>query len=166
MRSPKVSAGPATRSVDSPVSDAETAWGCMVALIRSDEHLGRFIGAAKTVGLTMASMKALLALAPGREIPMKDLAGELQCDASNVTQLVDALEEPGYVERVSKPTDRRVKLLRITEVGAKARADVIEQLHEPPAPITALSKREQAELARLLTKALASVDPPLTPYHP
>lgn len=146
-------------------SDAETAWGCMIALIRSDEHMDRFSGAARQVGLTMASMKALLALAPGREIPMRALAGELQCDASNVTQLVDALEAPGYVERVSMPTDRRVKLLRITEVGEKAREEVIDALHEPPAPIRALSKKDQAELVRIMTKALSSVDPPLSPYH-
>src|SRR5262249_55943041 len=125
------------------VSDSETAWGCMLALLRGDQHLSRFAGAARDVGLTMASMKALLHLTPGTEIAMRSLAEQLQCDASNVTQLVDALEEPGYVERVAMPTDRRVKLVRLTEVGEKARAKAIDVLHEPPACLEALSKREQ-----------------------
>jgi DNA-binding MarR family transcriptional regulator len=136
----------------------------MIALIRGQEHLGRFAEAARRVGLTMASIKALMTLEPGREIPMRALADELHCDASNVTQLVDTLEAPGYVERVPSPTDRRVKLLRITTLGGKARAEVIDALHRPPACFAALSGREQAELARLLTKAMAAADPP-RPTH-
>ncbi|MBI2705199.1 MAG: MarR family transcriptional regulator [Actinobacteria bacterium] len=148
------------------MSDAERAWACMIALFRSDEHLGRFAGAARETGLTAASMKALLNLLPDEEVPMRTLAEVLQCDASNVTQLVDALEEPGYAERVSLPADRRVKLVRLTEVGEKARTTVIDKLHEPPACLNALTKRDQAELARLLSKALAAADPPLDLYHP
>jgi DNA-binding MarR family transcriptional regulator len=151
--------------IPATATDAERAWASMIALMRSDEHQARFTTVARAVGLTMASMRALLTLDPEREIPMRALAGELQCDASNVTQLVDALEQQGYVERTSMPTDRRVKLLKVTKKGAKARTRVIAELHEPPAPLLTLSAREQAELARLLDKALASADPPLPLFH-
>jgi DNA-binding MarR family transcriptional regulator len=37
---------------------------------------------------------------------MRDLAGRLQCDPSNVTRLADRLEERGLIERhPDRPTD-------------------------------------------------------------
>ena len=42
---------------------------------------------------------------------MRHLASLLKCDPSNVTFLVDRLEERGLVERQTDPADRRVKLV-------------------------------------------------------
>ena len=49
---------------------------------------------------------------------MGSLAVELQCDASNITQIVNRLEARGFVAREADPTDRRARLLRLTRDGA------------------------------------------------
>lgn len=139
--------------------DARRAWSGVMELFMGGGHQNRFLAAAHAAGLMPAATKALLTLQPGRPVPMRSLADELQCDASNITQLVDALESPGYVERLPSPTDRRVKLVGLTDVGSKARADVLDVLHAPPPELGRLTKAEQAELARLLDKVTSA--PPM-----
>src|SRR5258708_18641927 len=48
---------------------------------------------------------------------MRHLASLLKCDPSNVTFLVDRLEERGLVERQTHPAARRVKLAGLTTAG-------------------------------------------------
>ena len=45
---------------------------------------------------------------------MSELANALFCDNSNVTGIVDRLEERGLVRREAAEGDRRVKLLVLT----------------------------------------------------
>src|SRR6476661_5121229 len=47
--------------------------------------------------------------------PMGRLAEILHCDGSNITWITDRLEERGYVERLSDPKDRRVRLIALTD---------------------------------------------------
>lgn len=48
------------------------------------------------------------------------LAEAAQVTKQTAGYLVDQLEEAGYVERVTDPTDARAKLVRITEHGRRA----------------------------------------------
>ena len=50
---------------------------------------------------------------------MCDLRDALGVTATNVTALVDALEQEGIVERVPHPTDRRATLIRLTPKALK-----------------------------------------------
>src|SRR5438034_11481124 len=63
------------------------------------------------LGLTPAAARALSELDPDRPSPARDLAMQLDCERSNVTGLVDRLEEAGLVERRVDPEDRRIKTL-------------------------------------------------------
>lgn len=92
-----------------------------------------------------------------RPRPMSDVAATLACDSSNLTGITDRLEERGLVRRSADEKDRRVKLLVLTEEGKRVRRKVVGRLHQPPAPIGALSDRELVTLERLLRKALAAV---------
>ncbi|MBW3630045.1 MAG: MarR family transcriptional regulator, partial [Gemmatimonadetes bacterium] len=67
--------------------------------------------------------RALLALAEAA--PMRSLAGQLRCDASNVTGLADRLEVRGLVTRVGQQGDRRVKLLALTDAGRALRDEAV-----------------------------------------
>ena len=107
---------------------------------------------SQELGLTPGHMKALLELQPGQPRPMGALAECLHCDASNATWLVDRLEERGLVERGTVPTDRRVKTIVLTPLGAKTRAAVIERLHEPPEELLALDRDDLEELRAALAK--------------
>ncbi|MEW2429142.1 MarR family winged helix-turn-helix transcriptional regulator [Micromonospora sp. NPDC047644] len=82
------------------------------------------------VGLTPAAARALRELDPDHPLPARDLAGQLGCDRSNVTVLVDKLEQAGLVERRTDPADRRQKTLLVTEEGRVVRARVIEVMSD------------------------------------
>jgi DNA-binding MarR family transcriptional regulator len=86
--------------------------------------------------------------------PMSNIANVLRCDRSAVTWITDRLEERGYVERRSDPSDRRVKLLALTDEGRRVREEIRARLAMPPAALQRLSVAEQRELRDLLRKAL------------
>lgn len=86
-------------------------------------------------------------------IRQKDLAMEEGINASSTSEVVNRLEEDGYVIRTVDESDRRATLLHLTELG-KARAAeirdekeaVLEELFSP------LSPSEKETLAELLDK--------------
>ncbi len=108
------------------------------------------------LGLTPAAARALSELDPDRPSPARDLAVQLDCEPSNVTGLVDRLEEAGLVERRVDPEDRRIKTLVVTGAGRQMQA----RLHRVLADCGAiLGKLDEAELL-VLRDALAKVTIP------
>src|SRR6476660_7925423 len=76
--------------------------------------------ALKGVGLSAAKYKVLSQIAKaGEPVPLRLLAEEQQCVASNVTTLIDRLEADGLVRRVDDPADRRSKRATLTALGAE-----------------------------------------------
>src|SRR4051794_41967298 len=65
-------------------------------------------------------------------LPMSAIASMLRCDRSAVTWITDRLEERGYVERRSDLSDRRVKLLALTDEGRRGREEIRGRLATPP----------------------------------
>src|SRR5260370_18427119 len=89
-------------------------------------------------GLTPGHLKTLFELDADTGRSMGDLAGLLVCDASNVTWLVDRLEERGLVERPPHPSDRRVKSGVRTPAGVKIKPPPLKRtLAPPPRPVGA-----------------------------
>ena len=86
--------------------------------------------------------------------PMSSIANLLRCDRSAVTWITDRLEERGYVERRSDASDRRVKLLVLTEEGRRVREEIRARLSTPPEALSRLTPAEQRTLRDLLRKAL------------
>ena len=91
---------------------------------------------------------------PDRPVPMGELASALSCDASNVTGLVDRLESRGLLQRSPSETDRRVKVLSLTPLGARIRASMLERLTSSPPTLGRLSAADQRALARILRRLL------------
>src|SRR3954447_17222886 len=79
-------------------------------------------------GLTPARAHVLWKLQHRGPLPQRALAEALRMSARNVTGLVDALEETGFVTREPHPTDRRTTLVSFTEAGARTAA-VLERDH-------------------------------------
>ena len=71
---------------------------------------------------------------------------------SNVTWLVDRLEEHGLAERRAHPTDRRIRTVALTKKGARVRAQVEAKLFEAPDYMHELSPRDLETLCRILDK--------------
>jgi MarR family transcriptional regulator, organic hydroperoxide resistance regulator len=93
-------------------------------------------------GLTPNDIRALMALDPSEGRTMSDLADAWSCDASNATFIVDRVEERGLAERRTIPTDRRLKLVVLTERGAELRGRVLERFFEPPPELLELSRAD------------------------
>jgi DNA-binding MarR family transcriptional regulator len=136
--------------------DAATeAWTLFMGLLFS-ERPPRIPAVAAEFELSPIGIKLLQILEPDSALPMSQLAERCYCDASNVTGIVDRLEERGLVERGDSPADRRVKLIALTAAGGQVREAVIERINEPPAAIAALPKPEQEVLRDLLRRAVGS----------
>jgi DNA-binding MarR family transcriptional regulator len=97
------------------------------------------------LGLTPAVARALHELDPDRPLPARDLAERLRCDRSNVTALVDRLEQAGLVERRADPADRRQRTLVVTGDGRRMR----ERVHRALSDSRLLAGLTDAELTTL-----------------
>lgn len=86
--------------------------------------------------------------------PMGELAAMMHCDNSNMTGIVDRMEERGLVRRASAEGDRRVKLIELTDEGARVREEMARRIAEPPEPIANLSATDQRALRDILRRAL------------
>ncbi len=109
------------------------------------------------LGLTVP--QAVLLREMEQPMAMRDVAGRMHCDASNLTGIVDRLESRGLVERRPRAGDRRVKELVLTEKGRRIRAEVVAVIDRTPG-ISDLSSQEQATLHRLLGRALQGFEEP------
>jgi DNA-binding MarR family transcriptional regulator len=112
-----------------------------------------FDRAAQDTGLSAAQACLLLQLRRGSRT-MGDLAVELICDASNVTQLVGRLEARGLVAREPDPADRRTRRVSITAAGRRTCRSVEQRFTLPAERVGRLTEREQRQLSRLLSKIL------------
>lgn len=87
-------------------------------------------------------------------LPSQAIGAQMVTLVPDVTRLVDRLEAAGLAQRARTEQDRRVVLVRITKAGLDllARLDrPIEEAHKKQ--LGHLSRRELAELSRLLVKA-------------
>src|SRR5919206_1611022 len=134
-------------------SPAGEAWELMHELLLASRR--RFLAVASEFELSPPQVRALGVLEPGRPVPMSELADALHCDNSNVTGIVDRLEDRGLVERRSASHDRRVKMLAVTERGAVVRERLAERLREAPEPLARLSPEDQRALRDIMRRALA-----------
>ncbi len=88
---------------------------------------------------------------------MSELAQALFCDNSNVTGIVDRLEERSLVRREAAEGDRRVKLLVLTKEGERMRVEITKRMAEPPPPIASLSEKDQRQLRDILKRAVEGI---------
>jgi DNA-binding MarR family transcriptional regulator len=128
--------------------DACRAWQLLVKFFFAQrDHLP---SGERDAVLSPAQCHVLHLIEPGRPLPMRKLADTLACDASNVTGLVDRLEERGLVERRPSADDRRVKELRLTSAGERLRASLLRRMASSAHPLSRLSARQQRDLVNIL----------------
>ena len=136
----------------SSTAAATEAWALFWRIFSADKP--RRMGVFSELGLSVQQAMALGHLEPDEPLPMSARAGALQCDNSNVTGIVDRLEDRGLVERRPAAHDRRVKMLSITARGAQVRAGLAARLDEPPEPLASLSLEDQRALRDIMRRAL------------
>ncbi|MDH6125290.1 MarR family transcriptional regulator [Kitasatospora sp. GP82] len=114
--------------------------------------------AAAARSLTGAQAKVLALLRRG-PMPMRHIAQTLSCEPSNITGIVDRLENRGFVTRQADPQDRRVKLVAATDSGQDASEELRESLNFAREPLAALDEEERAQLRDLLRRMLEGAGP-------
>jgi DNA-binding MarR family transcriptional regulator len=130
------------------------AWSLMHWMMVTNKQ--RLFAVGQEFELAPQQMIALRMLGAGPR-KMSELAQSLCCDNSNVTGIVDRLEERGLVRREAAEGDRRVRLLVLTDEGERMRVEITKRMAEPPAPIAALSEADQRALRDILKRAFESV---------
>jgi DNA-binding MarR family transcriptional regulator len=130
------------------------AWSLMHWLMVTNKQ--RLFAMAQEFDLAPQQMIALRMLGSGPR-KMSELAQALFCDNSNVTGIVDRLEERGLVRREAAEGDRRVKLLVLTKEGERMRVEITKRMAEPPPPIASLSEADQRALRDILKRAVEGI---------
>lgn len=102
-------------------------------------------------GLT--GMQALLLFQLDQPRPMNIFSKIFNCDASNITGLVDGLVQKKLARRYEDPEDRRVKMVKLEAKGTRIRNSLVHDLTAQDNPLLAkLSPAEQQSFIKLLQK--------------
>lgn len=105
------------------------------------------------LGLSIAQLDVLRQLHAHGPTPMRRLAETMNCEASNLTGLVDKLERRGLVQRQDHPADRRVRVLALTDAGTEMSRQVWAAVTNR-CPFMNLSAEDRAQLDRLLQQSV------------
>lgn len=104
-------------------------------------------------GLTGAQALTLLSIRGQHPQSMSELCRLHDCDASNITGIVDGLEQKGLVTRQPHPNDRRIKIIHLEKDGHAVQNSLINRIAEStPALFSGLSDAEIHQLAKLIQK--------------
>lgn len=128
--------------------------GQMVTL--SDDFRAAIKFQLRELDITDAQADTLWRLSGEEAMSARRLAERLNCDASTVTSMIDRLEKQGMVRRVPHPTDRRVKLIQLTEAGCEVRDRLLRYTAEQ-SPFALLDRGSQEQLHELLGEAVALI---------
>jgi DNA-binding MarR family transcriptional regulator len=139
---------------------AREAWERMRELTHDPGLLGRVHAVAAEAGIIPGAAKALRYLSATEPVPMRQLAADLRCDTSYITTIVDNLEEAGVARRAAHPTDRRIKVVVLTDAGQVVANRVAEIMGTPPPAFTALSAGEIESLRDMLRRLSAGAETP------
>ena len=101
------------------------------------------------VGLSYAQAKLLWRLEPGELLPLNELARRIGVDPSNAAAVVDQLIERGLLASRRSEHDRRVRLIRLTGPGVRARRQLVARMSDHPA-LESLSAARRADLLEIL----------------
>ncbi|WP_173080947.1 MarR family winged helix-turn-helix transcriptional regulator [Phytohabitans rumicis] len=112
----------------------------------------RMAAALAEIGLT-ARMHCVLVHALEEERTQIQLAEIGDMDKTTMVVTVDALEEAGLAERRPSSTDRRARIIAVTEEGARVAArsqQIVDQVHEEA--LAALPANERAVFLRAMNR--------------
>ncbi|MBN6191647.1 MarR family transcriptional regulator [Aneurinibacillus sp. BA2021] len=142
-----------THRVATGTSEAEEL---LLDLVNAYEQA--FDRAAESVGLSAAQACVLGRLSRSRS--MGGLAVELECDASNITQIVRRLDGAGLTYREAAAEDKRVRMVARTPKGDALDRDFGHAFTFAREALARLSDEEQDLLTALLRKALPPAGDP------
>jgi MarR family transcriptional regulator, organic hydroperoxide resistance regulator len=133
---------------------AARAWGLLAGLV----YPPPFLAIAREFDLRPSSFAALRALEQPRT--MGELARVLHCDNSNVTGIVDSLEDRTLAVRKPSEADRRIKVVELSGQGEVLLRRLKREVAKPPPWVKSLSDEDQETLHEILERAIETQPPP------
>jgi DNA-binding MarR family transcriptional regulator len=133
---------------DNPLADE--VWRAMAAVVFDNRDRWRRDVVGST-GLPFSRVRVLRRLAK-RSMTATQIAEAATMDAPATTVAVNDLEDRGLVVRETDPTNRRCKLVSITDEGTKVVASIDDVEDPAPSPFAALSQAELETMAEILAK--------------
>lgn len=119
-----------------------------VFMHRSMRGWGQF---AKSSGLSMPQISILMQLHYKGSCGLSQISERFDISAAAASQLADKLVQAGYLERAEDPSDRRAKLLRLSDKGSKLVKQGIEERYRWMENLaTTLSAEDQKKIASAL----------------
>jgi DNA-binding MarR family transcriptional regulator len=73
----------------------------------------------RELGFAMSQLPVLIVLKQGKPMPQAELARIARVEQSSMAQLLNRMERDGLVERVADPTDKRSRLISLTELASR-----------------------------------------------
>jgi DNA-binding MarR family transcriptional regulator len=134
---------------ESTANLAAQAWENVAEVMHSNRP--RFMALCREFDLFPPQMLVLKSLDAPK--PMREVADWLACDTSNLTGIIDRLEERDLVKRTASPTDRRVKLLVLTKEGRRLHKEIAKRMHTPPPEIASLPAADLRALRDIMRRA-------------
>lgn len=107
----------------------------------------------RSLGLTAVQARLLLALDRHPDCNQGFYADRLEVEPITLTRIVDRMETAGWIERRADPTDRRARILHLTDKARDTVARVegiVERLVADM--LVGLSRDEQRQLGELLDR--------------
>lgn len=127
---------------------ADDVWRTMAAIVFDNRDAWKRSVIERT-GLPFSRVRVLRRLA-ARPMTAKEIAAAATMDAPATTVAVNDLEERGLVVRTADPTNRRCKVVSLTEAG-RTLVEAIDAIDDPaPAAIADLSPADLRSLQRIL----------------
>lgn len=129
---------------------ADEVWADLAAFVH-DHRDGWKKAVVDRTGLPFSRIRILMRLSR-RSMTVKQIAEAATVDAPAATVAVNDLEDRGLVVRQVDPTNRRCKVVSLTDAGRDTVA-AIDSVHDPaPEGLAALSGEDLATLRTLLDK--------------
>ncbi len=126
-------------------------------LMTAKQHL---VAIGSEFGLTSIQAITLMLIDEARPHPMKNFCTLFHCDASNVTGIVDGLEQKGLVSRQNSPADRRVKTIQLERAGKQLQEQIIERLaNDNDFLLAPLTDSETKQFVNIVEKLAATKKP-------
>ncbi len=102
----------------------------------------RQIHFASQYGIRVAEFRCLRTLLRKDHVPVKDLANGMHLTPGRLTRIVDELKKEGLVDRIEPDSDRRMKIISLTEKGRE------------------LAERMESEYQKMHAEILSYLDTP------
>jgi len=144
-----------TGNISAKGDAASRAWGLLVGLV----YPPPFLAIAREFDLRPTSFAALRALEQPRT--MGELARMLHCDNSNITGIVDNLEDRTLAVRKPLEADRRIKVVELSGQGEVLLKRLKREIAKPPAWVKDLSAEDQEALHDILRRAVDAQTSPI-----